>query len=29
MISEEDEEPLYEEDRREARRTFDELLKGE
>ena len=29
MISEEDEEPLGEEDRREARRTFDELLKGE
>ncbi len=29
MISEEAEEPLGEEDRREARRTFDELLKGE
>ena len=29
MISEEDEEPLGEEERREARRTFDELLKGE
>ena len=29
MTSEEDEEPLGEEDRREARRTFDELLKGE
>ena len=29
MISEEDEEPPGEEDRREARRTFDELLKGE
>jgi len=29
MISEEDEEPQGEEDRREARRTFDELLKEE
>ena len=29
MTSEDDEEPLDEEDRREARRTFDELLKGE
>ncbi len=29
MTPEEDEEPLGEEDRREARRTFDELLKGE
>lgn len=29
MISEGDEEPLGEEDRREAMRTFDKLLKGE
>jgi hypothetical protein len=29
MTPEQDEEPLGEEDRREARRTFDELLKGE
>jgi hypothetical protein len=29
MTSEENEEPLGEEDRREAKRTFDELLRGE
>jgi hemerythrin len=29
MTSEGDEEPLDEEDRREAKRTFDELLRGE